>query len=157
MSLSTAFGSNTPGSRRGDYEHIVREIRWKLDAKGFDDVNVFVSGGITSDRMRNVRDDVDGFGIGGYVSNADPIDFTLDIVEVEGPPTAKREKLSGKKQVYRTDDGSHHVGLAQHENPTDDETLLDPLIRDGELVQKFDLDAGTERAVADAKRTEFVP
>lgn len=64
--------------------------------------------------MLDLRDDVDGFGIGGYVSNADPIDFVLDIVEIEGIPTAKRGKLSGKKQVYRTDDGSHHLGLAHH-------------------------------------------
>lgn len=148
---------DTTSSRRGDFRHIAREVRWELDANGYEDVDIFVSGGISPEKMQELRDIVDGFGIGGYVSNADPIDFALDIVEVEGIPTAKRGKLSGKKQVYRMDDGSHHVGLAHNDRRTDSEGLLVPFIRDGELVQDFHLDAATERAMADAKNTGFTP
>lgn len=107
--------------------------------------------------MQELRDVVDGFGVGGYVSNADPIDFALDIVEIEGEPAAKRGKLSGRKQAYRTADGGHHVGLATHDGTADGEALLTPLIRDGKIVHDFDLDTARERAVTEAKRTEFTP
>jgi nicotinate phosphoribosyltransferase len=142
---------DTTGSRRGDFRHIVREVRWELDARGHDDVDLFVSGGLAPDTLRNLRDVADGFGIGGYVSNADPVDFALDIVSVEGDPAAKRGKLSGTKQVYRTPSGGHHVGLADRPGPADGDPLLEPLIRDGEVVREFDLEAATERALTDAE------
>jgi nicotinate phosphoribosyltransferase len=146
---------DTTGSRRGDLGHIVREVRWELDARGVDDVDVFVSGGLGPADLRELRDVADGFGVGGYVSNADPVDFALDIVEVDGEPAAKRGKLSGAKQAYRTADGGHHVGLADREGPAAGEPLLEPLIRDGDVVREFDLDAATERALADAAAVGF--
>jgi nicotinate phosphoribosyltransferase len=146
---------DTTGSRRGDLRHIVREVRWELDARGIEDVDVFVSGGLGPAELRALRDVADGFGVGGYVSNADPVDFALDIVEVDGEPAAKRGKLSGTKQVYRTPDGGHHIGLAAREGPTEGEALLEPLLRDGEIVREFDLDASVERALADAEAVGF--
>ena len=146
---------DTTGSRRGDFRHILREIRWKLDARGHEDVGIFASGGITPESIRDLRDTVRGFGVGSYVSNADPVDFALDIVEVEGELAAKRGKLDGKKAVYRTPDGTHHVGLADREGPPDGDALLKPLIRDGEIVREFDIDAATERATADAEAVSF--
>jgi len=146
---------DTTGSRRGDLRHIVREVRWELDANGYEAVDVFVSGGIAPDAMVRLRGVVDGFGVGGYVSNADPVDFALDIVEVDGEPAAKRGKLSGRKQVYRTANGEHHVGLAGRDGPENAEALLEPLLRDGEIVREFDLDAAGERTAADAERTGF--
>ena len=145
---------DTTSSRRGDIRHIIREVRWELDARGREDVSVFVSGGLDPDSLRELRDDAAGFGVGGYVSNADPVDFALDIVEIDGEPAAKRGKLSGKKQVYRTDAGGHHVALADQESQG--EPLLEPLVRDGELVREFDLAEATERAAADAAAVDFV-
>ncbi|WP_256685946.1 nicotinate phosphoribosyltransferase [Halococcus qingdaonensis] len=145
---------DTTGSRRGDIRHIIREVRWELDARGREDVEVFVSGGLDPDALRDLRDVAAGFGVGGYVSNADPVDFALDIVAIDGEPAAKRGKLSGKKQVYRTDDGGHHVALAGTES--EGESLLEPLLRDGELVREFDLDAATDRARADAAAVDFL-
>ncbi|WP_144925994.1 nicotinate phosphoribosyltransferase [Halorubrum salsamenti] len=143
---------DTTGSRRGDFRHIVREVQWELDARGHGDVDVYVSGGLGPDDLRGLRDVVDGFGVGGYVSNADPVDFALDLVEVEGEPAAKRGKLSGAKDVYRTADGAHAVGLADRSAPDGAESLMEPVIRDGEVVadDAFDLAAATERALADA-------
>ena len=148
---------DTTSSRRGDFRHICREVRWELDARDIDDVDIFVSGGLGPSDLRRLRDHVDGFGVGGYVSNADPVDFALDIVEVDGEPAAKRGKLSGVKEVYRTADGGHHVGLRGRDAPDDAETLMEPLVRDGEIVDEdlFDLDAAAERAAADATLTGF--
>jgi nicotinate phosphoribosyltransferase len=146
---------DTTSSRRGDMRHIVREVKWKLRARGRDDVDVFVSGGLGPADLRELRDAADGFGVGGYVSNADPVDFALDIVEVDGEPAAKRGKLSGVKAVYRTDDGAHHVGLRGEDGPADAESLMEPVIRDGEVVADFDLDAAAARAREDAALTGF--
>ena len=146
---------DTTGSRRGDFEHIIREVRWELDVRGHEDVDIFVSGGLTPDRIRELRDLADGFGVGSHVTNADPVDFALDIVTVDGEPAAKRGKLSGKKQVYRTADGAHAVGLADREGPLDAEPLLEPLLRDGEVVGEFDIDAAAERALRDAELVDF--
>ncbi|MFB6093944.1 MAG: nicotinate phosphoribosyltransferase [Halanaeroarchaeum sp.] len=144
---------DTTSSRRGDFAHIVRETRWELEAHGYDDVDVFVSGGLDPERLRSLREYADGFGVGGYVSNADPVDFALDVVAVEGEPAAKRGKLSGRKQVYRTPEGGHHVALAETDAPG--EPLLEPAIRDGEVVTEFDLDAAAERARTEADRVGF--
>lgn len=146
---------DTTSSRRGDFRHIVREVQWELDATGNGDVDVFVSGGLGPSDLRELRDVADGFGVGGHVSNADPVDFALDIVEVEGEPAAKRGKLSGKKDVYRTRDGGHHVGLATRPGPTGSSSLLEPLLRDGELVKNFDIDDAAARARDDADAVSF--
>jgi nicotinate phosphoribosyltransferase len=146
---------DTTTSRRGNFRHIVREIQWELDARGHGDVGVFLSGGLGPDQLRELRDVADGFGVGSHVSNADPVDFALDIVEVDGEPAAKRGKLSGKKDVYRTRDGGHHVALAGRPGPTDGSSLLEPLVRDGDVVQTFDVDAAAARAIDDAKTAGF--
>jgi len=146
---------DTTGSRRGNFRHIIEEVRWELDLREHDDVGIFVSGGLGPDDLRDLRDVVEGFGVGGYVSNADPVDFALDIVERDGDPCAKRGKLSGAKQVYRTPDGAHHVGLAARPGPTDGEGLLEPLLRDGEIVREFDIEKAARRSAADADDVDF--
>ncbi|MFB6199140.1 MAG: nicotinate phosphoribosyltransferase, partial [Halobacteriaceae archaeon] len=77
---------------------------------------------------------------------------SLDIVTVDGEPAAKRGKLSGEKQVYRTPEGEHHVGLAGRQGPDGGEELLTPLIRDGEVVREFDLSGAIEWAKEDIDR-----
>jgi nicotinate phosphoribosyltransferase len=146
---------DTTASRRGDFRQILREVRWELDARGHEDVGIFASGGIDPAAIRELRDVADGFGVGSHVSNADPLDFALDIVEVEGELAAKRGKLGGAKQVYRTPDGGHYVGLASREGPTDGDPLLEPLVRNGDVVREFDIDAAAERARADAEAVGF--
>ncbi len=145
---------DTTGSRRGDFEHILRELRWTLETRD-EAVGIFASGGLGAEEMRDLRDVADGFGVGSYVSNADPLDLALDIVEVDGEPAAKRGKLDGTKQVYRTPDGGHHIGRADRAGPADGEPLLEPLVRDGRVVREFDIDAASERALADAERVGF--
>ncbi|SDK44272.1 nicotinate phosphoribosyltransferase [Natronorubrum texcoconense] len=146
---------DTTGSRRGDFRHIVREIRWELDARGHEDVDIFCSGGLTPQSIRELRDIADGFGVGSHITGADSVDFSLDIVSLEGESVSKRGKLSGVKEVYRTAAGGHHVALADREGPEDGEALLEPLVRDGEIVREFDLDDASERCLADAERVGF--
>lgn len=80
-------------------KHIIREVRLKLDNHGREDVDIFVSGGLDPEDIRNLWPYVDGVGIGGYVSNADPVDFGLDIVVRDGEAVTKRGKLPGLKRV----------------------------------------------------------
>lgn len=145
---------DTTSSRRGDFRSIVQEVRWELDHRGYDDVGIFVSGGLDPNAIVKVKDVVDGFGIGGYVSNADPVDFALDIVQVDGENVSKRGKLSGPKEVFRTDKGAHAVYASESER-SGGERLLAPLIRDGEIVRGFDLDEVITRCQDDADRVGF--
>ena len=148
---------DTTGSRRGDFRDIIREVRWALDAAGHEAVDILISGGLGVDDLRELRDVADGFGVGSAISNADPVDFALDIVEVDGESIAKRGKLAGVKSVYRTADGGHHVGHRGSDAPADGEPLLEPLIRDGDVVDSFDLSltGATKRADRDAPLVGF--
>lgn len=148
---------DTTSSRRGDFEHILRELRWKLDVDGHEDVDIFASGGITPEVMRETRDVVDGFGVGSYISDAAAADFALDIVERDGEIAVKRGKIGGRRQVYRTPDGEHVVQLESETPPEDGDPLLEPLVEDGSIVREFDIDAAAERALEDAQRVGFGP
>jgi len=44
---------------------------------------------------------VDAFGVGTAISGAKVLDFSLDIVEIEGKKISKRGKMSGAKKVIR--------------------------------------------------------
>ena len=92
---------DTPSSRRGDFHDILQEVRWELDLRGHADVELFVSGGIDEDAIRELNPVVDGYGVGTAISAAPVIDFSMDIVEIDGEPLAKRGKWSGAKQVLR--------------------------------------------------------
>jgi nicotinate phosphoribosyltransferase len=89
---------DTPGERGGVTPDLVKEARVRLDLAGFRHVKLFVSGGVTPDRIREflaTGAPVDSFGVGSYISGARPIDFTADIKEVEGKPVAKRGRIPG--------------------------------------------------------------
>jgi len=92
---------DTPGSRRGNFLRILEEVRWELDLRGYNQVKLFVSGGLDEEDIVKLNPLVDGYGIGTAVSNARVIDFSMDIVEVEGKPLAKKGKSSGSKRVLR--------------------------------------------------------
>lgn len=148
---------DTTGSRRGDFRHITREVRWKLDAAGFEHVELFLSGGVDLEAIERLQPYADGFGVGSYITNAPPVDFALDLVEVDGEATAKRGKLPGRKRVVRTADGGHVVEPADTADETPGESLLEPLIRAGEIVREEDLSAASAHARTDAATVEFDP
>jgi len=133
---------DTPGSRRGDFASIIREVRWELDLRGFRHVKILASGGLNDESIRELVDaGADGFGVGTAVSNAPTIDMAMDIVEVEGRPMAKRGKLGGKKQVWRCPQCLSDLVRPYAEPPakcprcgSETERMLLPLILDGKLV-----------------------
>jgi nicotinate phosphoribosyltransferase len=92
---------DTPASRRGDLVDILREVRWELDLRGFRHVQLFVSGGLDEEEIQRLNPVADAYGVGTAISNAPVLNLSMDIVEVEGVPVAKRGKLSGRKQVLR--------------------------------------------------------
>lgn len=92
---------DTPSSRRGNFKKILEEVRWELDIRGFDKVKLVVSGGINEDDILKLKDIVDAFGVGTAISGAQVMDFSLDIVEIEGKKVSKRGKMSGAKKVLR--------------------------------------------------------
>ncbi len=96
-----ALRLDTPGSRRGNFKKILEEIRWELDIRGFKDVKLMASGGLDEQDIANLSDIVDAFGVGTSISGARVLDFSMDIVEINGKPIAKRGKKSGAKKVIR--------------------------------------------------------
>jgi len=94
-----AMRLDTPGSRRGDFYRILEEVRWELDLRGHEAVKLYVSGGIDERAILELNPVADGYGVGTAISNAPVVDFSMDIMEIEGRPVAKRGKLSGAKRV----------------------------------------------------------
>ncbi|NJE76367.1 nicotinate phosphoribosyltransferase [Thermococcus sp. ES12] len=139
----TAVRLDTPGSRRGNFRRIIEEVRWELDLRGYDWVKIFVSGGLNEDSIREIVDVADAFGVGSAIASAKPVDFSLDIVEVEGKPVTKRGKLSGRKQIYRCENGHYHRVPADKKLEkcpvcgAKVEPLLKPLIENGEIVAEL--------------------
>ncbi|MCL8208680.1 MAG: nicotinate phosphoribosyltransferase [Actinomycetia bacterium] len=103
LRVAAALGSrlaavrvDTPRERGGVTPHLVRELRARLDQAGYGHVGIFVSGGLTPDRIRELRQaGAAGFGVGSYIAGAPPLDMTMDVKMVAGRPVAKRGRIPG--------------------------------------------------------------
>jgi nicotinate phosphoribosyltransferase len=93
---------DTPSERGGVTPGLVREIRARLDQAGYPQVKILVSGGVNPERLPGlVEAGADAFGVGSYISNALPIDMTMDIKEINGIPIAKRGRIPGQTPAPR--------------------------------------------------------
>ncbi|RLG40799.1 MAG: nicotinate phosphoribosyltransferase, partial [Thermoproteota archaeon] len=135
---------DTPSSRRGKFEDIIREVRWELDIRGYKDVGIFVSGGLDEESVRRYREaGATGFGVGTSLSNAKTIDYAMDIVEIEGKPMAKKGKFSGAKKVYRCEKcGRYYVKYKEgmEKCPVcggNVENIMKPYLINGEPVEEY--------------------
>jgi len=136
---------DTPGSRKGSFPDIIREVKWKLRQEGYGDVKIFVSGGVNEDNIRGlVEAGADGFGIGSAVANAPFVDFAMDIVAVkvddEWMYISKRGKYSGIKKVWRKiqDRKLLITTTFWDESPGEEwEQLLVKYIENGEIVRSI--------------------
>jgi nicotinate phosphoribosyltransferase len=76
---------------RGVNERLVRKVRDALDAEGFGEVKIAVSGGFTAEKIRAFEErsvPVDAYGVGSSLIRG-ANDFTADVVLVDGRPVAK--------------------------------------------------------------------
>ncbi len=137
---------DTPGSRKGNFAEIVREVKWKLRQRGYSDVKIFLSGGINEDSIKElIEAGADGFGIGSAVANAPFIDFAMDIVAINKNsrwiPITKRGKLDGVKQVWRYEKNGkyYYEVLPEGVKPaiSNAEPLLVKFIENGEIIKKL--------------------
>jgi nicotinate phosphoribosyltransferase len=89
---------DTPRERGGVTLELVKEVRSRLDQAGHHHVGIFVSGGLTAERIRHfvsAHAPIDSFGVGMAIASASPLGFTADIKEVDGRPRAKRGRIPG--------------------------------------------------------------
>lgn len=135
----TVLGERLDGVRidSGDLKTIGKEIRWLLNIKNRNDVEIFFSGGLDEYSILDLNDIGDGFGVGTKIADADVIDFALKIIEVNREPKAKYGNYPGKKTILRNDKFEDIVTL--HRNNKDGyRNLLKPLIRNGKIVREFE-------------------
>ncbi len=134
---------DTPGSRRGDFKEICKEVRWELDLRGYGHVRIMATGGIDEAEIISLNPVVDSYGVGTAISNAPVIDFSLDIVSVDGEPAAKRGKQSGGKTLWRCANDLHSDVTPRGSSPPKHcgkpmEEQIKPLVKDGNIVQMPD-------------------
>jgi nicotinate phosphoribosyltransferase len=144
---ATAVRLDTPRSRRGNMRSIIEEVRWELDAHGYSEVKIFLSGGVTREEIIAYRDIVDAFGVGGTIANAPVIDFAMDIVEIEGEAKAKRGKRSGVKQVYELSGGKRTVLPVADKMPQGAIPLIEEFIKDGAITKRSDMAKARSRVL----------
>jgi nicotinate phosphoribosyltransferase len=134
---------DTPSSRRGNFRQIFEEVRWELDLRGFDKVKLFASGGLDEDEIQELNPAVDAYGVGTAISNAPVVDFSMDIMEIEGQPVAKRGKESGRKRLlrcpkcFRSGVSSYSKSEGRCECGEKFNDLLEPLTEEGKLVRSL--------------------
>lgn len=139
-----ALRLDTPSSRRGNFAKILQEVRWELDLRGFDQLKLLVSGGLEEDQIPALLPWADAFGVGTSIANAPVIDLSLDIVEIEGEPIAKRGKESGGKQMFSCV-SCHQEVIASTLKPQAQcrtcggalQRLTIPLMKDGRILSAF--------------------
>jgi len=123
----SAIRMDTPGNRRGDFRDLMSEVRWELDRNGFEHVKIFASGGIDVEYILHLNPVCDAYGVGGAIADAPMIDYSLDIVEVDGEDRSKRGKRGGRKRLLRLDDGSRKILPATAPTPEGASDVLSPL------------------------------
>jgi nicotinate phosphoribosyltransferase len=122
-----AIRMDTPGNRRGDFLDLMREVRWELDRNGFEYVKIFASGGIDVEYILYLNPICDAYGVGGAIADAPMIDYSLDIVEVDGEDRSKRGKRGGRKRLLSLDDGSRTILPETTPVPEGASDVLSPL------------------------------
>nr|WP_321353264.1 nicotinate phosphoribosyltransferase [uncultured Methanoregula sp.] len=136
---ASAVRLDTPRSRRGNMRAIIEEVRWELNMHGHTSVKIFLSGGVTREDVLAYKDIVDAFGVGGAIANAPVIDFSLDIVEIDGKAKAKRGKRSGVKQVYDLVCGNRRTLPVSSVPPAGATPLITRFIENGTIVSRPDM------------------
>ncbi len=149
---ASAVRLDTPASRKGNMRDIIEEVRWELDINGFSDVGIFLSGGLCAEDILKYRDIVDAFGVGGSIANAPVIDFSMDIVEIEGKIYSKRGRKSGVKEVYEFDNGDHLLLPKGVAPPEDARPMMKNFMKDGQILSRPDMQKSRARVLASIEK-----
>ncbi len=128
----------------GDLAEMSRRARRRLDAAGFPNLIIFVSGGLDEHRIHELVTEagapIDGFGVGttlGAAGGVPTVETVYKLVDHQGRPVRKtssgKSTWPGAKQVYRRSDWSSDLlGLADEDPPTASATpLLEEVMREG--------------------------
>ena len=132
---------DTPASRRGDFAKIAEEVRWELDIRGGKHVRILASGRLDEEEIGRLNGLVDGYGVGTSVAYPPVVDLSAKIVEVgdgQRKYAAKRGGLGGRKDVYRSRGFKDYVTIHGTEKGHSGRALLKPLIRNGEVIRRFE-------------------
>ena len=137
----------------GDLLDLSLRTRALLDEAGFQDVQVFASGGLDEyevDALLSAGAPIDAFGVGtkvGVSADAPWLDTVYKLVQYAGHPVLKlsphKETLPGPKQVYRLRDAHgrflHDTIACSDEDPPEAsaEPLLREVMRDGRPVARL--------------------
>jgi nicotinate phosphoribosyltransferase len=108
---------DTPGSRRGNFRELLAEVRWELNLRGFSHVKLLASGGLNEYSIKELNPLCDSYGVGTSISSATTVDFSFDIIDIEGKPVAKRGKMSGRKDLFRCEGCADHFVVPRGEKP----------------------------------------
>jgi nicotinate phosphoribosyltransferase len=144
---------DTPPSRRGNFPNLIREIRWELDIRGHKNIKIMASGGIKLEDIPDlIKAGVESFGIGTSISSARPVDFGMDIVNIEGRDITKRGKFSGIKNVYRCTECSQVQVVYSGREPVCScggrmENMLMPYLENGKVKKLEDIETIRKRSL----------
>lgn len=135
---------DTPSSRRGDWAALLHEVRWELDLRGYDYVDLFLSGGLDEYCIPRYNEYAAGYGVGTALSSAPPVNLAMDIVEIEGEAITKRGKLSGVKNVAICPSCGTRTVIPEGRGVSETcacgerrQMALQPLIKQGEIVAEL--------------------
>jgi nicotinate phosphoribosyltransferase len=148
---------DTPASRRGSFRQIIEEVKWELSIRGGEAVKIFVSGRLSEEDIIQLKDIVDGFGVGTAVAYPPTIDFSAKIVEVaENGKTylrAKRGGLGGRKDVHRSKGFKDTIVLhGKGAPPRGSKQMQRQVITKGKVVVDFEkIDSIRERVVRELR------
>ncbi|MEX1179080.1 MAG: nicotinate phosphoribosyltransferase [Nitriliruptor sp.] len=158
IEVSQELGIRPRGVRldSGDLGALAVEARRLLDAAGFDDSVVIVSGGLDEHAIHDLVTagaPIDGFGVGTAltVSQDHPgLDIVYKLVAYDGRAVAKfsgvKSTFPGPKQVFRHDADPTRDVLSVRDADETGQPLLRPVWRDGRRLDgPFDVEAVRER------------
>ena len=133
----------------GNVIELAREVRRLLDAAGFPEIKIFVSGGLDEQKIAEIvfsRAPVDAFGVGtkmGVSADAPYLDMAYKLVEYDGRPRLKLSEgkvtYPGRKQVFRRFDPSglfYEDELGLREENLSGKPLLTCFMRNGRLLEE---------------------
>ncbi|MBW3562060.1 MAG: nicotinate phosphoribosyltransferase [Actinobacteria bacterium] len=140
----------------GDLAQLARESRKLLDEAGFDEAQIFASGGMDEFEIRRLlaqeRAPIDAFGIGTSLTTSrdhPAFDIVYKLVEYDGIPRAKYSEgktlLPGAKQVFRPGGADTDV-LGRRDDDVGGRPLLQAAWRDGRRLIDTDLEGARSRA-----------